>query len=60
MHKITKSRLHELLNSRHKDNPYAKLSTLPSPEHFKDIHLATKRVKEAILSNEKNYHRWRL
>ncbi len=53
MHKITKSKLSELLNLRHKDNPYAKLSTLPGPESFKDIHLATKRVKEAILNNEK-------
>lgn len=53
MNKITKSKLNELLNLRHKDNPYAKLSTLPSPESFKDIHRATQRVKEAILSNEK-------
>lgn len=53
MHKITKSKLFEILSLRHKDNPYAKLSSLPSPESFKDIDLATKRVKQAILNNEK-------
>jgi single-stranded-DNA-specific exonuclease len=53
MHKITKSKLYEILSLRHKDNPYAKLSTLPNPDAFKDIHLATQRVKKAILNNEK-------
>ncbi len=53
MPKITKSKLYELLNSRHKNNPYAKLSSLPSPENFKDIAIATKRVKQAVLNNEK-------
>ncbi len=53
MHKITKSKLFEILSLRHKDNPYAKLSALPSPESFKDIERATKRVKQAILNNEK-------
>ncbi|MFA6789032.1 MAG: single-stranded-DNA-specific exonuclease RecJ [Arcobacteraceae bacterium] len=53
MHKITKSKLYEILSLRHKDNPYAKLSTLPSPDAFKDMDLATQRVKKAILNNEK-------
>jgi len=53
MHKITKAKLYEILTLRHKDNPYAKLSTFPKPDSFKDIDLATKRVKKAILNNEK-------
>lgn len=53
MHKITKSKLYEILSLRHKDNPYAKLSTLPSPDNFKDMRIATQRVKQAILNNEK-------
>lgn len=51
--KITKTRLFEILQSRHKDNPYAKLSTLPTPDFFKDMDVATKRVKKAILNKEK-------
>ncbi|WP_419771116.1 MAG: single-stranded-DNA-specific exonuclease RecJ [Candidatus Marinarcus sp.] len=53
MQKITKAKLCEILNLRHKENPYAKLSNMPSPESFKDIKKATARVKEAILNNEK-------
>ncbi|MBP7741806.1 MAG: single-stranded-DNA-specific exonuclease RecJ [Aliarcobacter sp.] len=52
MSKITKNRLFELLSARHLDNPYSKLADIPSPDNFKDIHLATKRIKEAILNQE--------
>ena len=49
MSKITKNRLFELLSARHLNNPYSKLADLPSPDNFKDIHIATKRIKKAIL-----------
>lgn len=52
MSKITKSRLFELLSARHLNNPYSKLADLPSPEKFKDIDIACKRIKKAILENE--------
>ncbi len=51
--KITKSVLEDILSLRHKDSPYAKLSMLPSPNNFKDIKLASKRVKQAISNKEK-------
>lgn len=53
MPKITKQRLFEILNARHLNNPYSKLASLPSFENFKDIDIATKRVKKAILNSEK-------
>ena len=52
MSKITKSRLFELLSARHLNNPYSRLADLPSPEKFKDIDIATKRIKKAILEKE--------
>ncbi len=52
MSKITKSRLFELLSARHLNNPYSKLADLPSPEKFKDIDIACKRIKKAILEKE--------
>lgn len=52
MSKITKNRLFELLSARHLDNPYSRLADLPSPDNFKDIHIATKRIKKAILEKE--------
>lgn len=52
MSKITKNRLRELLFARHLNNPYSKLANIPSPDNFKDIKIATKRVQEAILKNE--------
>ena len=52
MSKITKNRLFELLSARHLNNPYSKLADLPSPDNFKDIDIATKRIKKAILENE--------
>ena len=52
MSKITKNRLFELLSARHLNNPYSKLADLPSPDNFKDIHIATKRIKKAILEKE--------
>ena len=52
MSKITKNRLFELLSARHLNNPYSKLADIPSPDNFKDIHIATKRIKEAILNRE--------
>lgn len=52
MSKITKNRLFELLSARHLNNPYSKLANIPSPDNFKDIHIATKRIKKAILDQE--------
>ncbi|RBQ31752.1 single-stranded-DNA-specific exonuclease RecJ [Arcobacter sp. FW59] len=52
MPKITKQKLFEILNARHLNNPYSKLASLPSPNNFKDIDIATKRVKLAIKNNE--------
>ncbi|PUE64407.1 single-stranded-DNA-specific exonuclease RecJ [Arcobacter caeni] len=52
MSKITKSRLFEILSARHVNNPYSRLADLPSPEKFKDIDIATKRIKKAILEKE--------
>ena len=53
MSKITKAKLLEILSARHLNNPYSKLALLPTPKNFKDIELATKRVKKAILNGEK-------
>ena len=50
MSKVTKERLFELLSARHEENTYKRLADMPSPDGFKDISKATKRVKEAILS----------
>lgn len=52
MSKITKSRLFELLSARHLNNPYSRLADLPSPDKFKDIDIACKRIKKAILEKE--------
>ena len=52
MSKITKSRLFELLSARHLNNPYSRLADIPSPEKFKDIDIACKRIKKAILEKE--------
>ncbi|RXJ84325.1 single-stranded-DNA-specific exonuclease RecJ [Arcobacter cloacae] len=52
MSKITKSRLFEILSARHLNNPYSKLADIPSPDNFKDISVASKRIKQAILNNE--------
>ena len=53
MSKITKQRLFEILSSRHLNNPYSKLASIPTPNNFKDINIATKRVKKAIECGEK-------
>lgn len=52
MSKITKTELLEILSARHLNNPYSKLALLPTPQNFKDIDLATKRVKKAIINKE--------
>lgn len=52
MSKITKNRLFELLSARHLNNPYSKLADIPSPDNFKDINVASQRIKKAILENE--------
>jgi single-stranded-DNA-specific exonuclease len=52
MSKITKSKLFEILSARHLNNPYSKLADIPSPDNFKDILIASKRIKQAILNNE--------
>ena len=53
MSKITKQILFDILSARHLNNPYSKLATLPSPSNFKNIDIATKRVKKAIENGEK-------
>ena len=53
MSKITKQRLFEMLSSRHLNNPYSKLASIPTPNNFKDINIATKWVKKAIENGEK-------
>lgn len=53
MSKITKQKLFEILSSRHLNNPYSKLASIPTPNNFKDINIATKRVKKAIECGEK-------
>src|SRR5574344_3074293 len=53
MSKITKQRLFEILSSRHLNNPYSKLASIPTPNNFKDINIATNRVKTAIENGEK-------
>ncbi len=52
MSKVTKERLFNILSARHENNKYSRLSSIPSPDSFKDIEKATKRIKKAILSNE--------
>ena len=52
MSKITKNRLFELLSARHLNNPYSKLADIPSPDNFKDINIASQRIKKALLENE--------
>jgi single-stranded-DNA-specific exonuclease len=52
MSKITKQRLFEILSSRHLNNPYSKLASIPSPNNFKDMQIAAQRVKKAIATKE--------
>ena len=49
MSKITKNRLFELLSARHLNNPYSRLADIPTPDNFKDIQIASARIKKAIL-----------
>ncbi len=53
MSKVTKQKLFDILSARHQMSSYSKLADIPSPIGFKDIDKATKRVKQAILNNEK-------
>ena len=52
MSKITKNRLFELLSARHLNNPYSRLADIPTPDNFKDIQIASSRIKKAILEKE--------
>ncbi len=52
MQKITVDHLSTLLEARHRHNPYAKLASLPKPHSFKDIKIASTRVKQAIQNKE--------
>lgn len=52
MSKITKKELFNLLKARHENNQYSRLAQLPSPDNFKDINKATKRITEALENNE--------
>ena len=52
MSKITKTRLFELLSTRHVNNPYSRLADIPTPDNFKDIQKACNRIKQAVLNNE--------
>jgi|TARA_R110002050_G_scaffold1417_1_gene10230 single-stranded-DNA-specific exonuclease len=53
MSKVTKQKLFDILSARHLKSTYSKLADIPPPTGFKDIQKATKRVKQAILDNEK-------
>ncbi|WP_419766293.1 MAG: single-stranded-DNA-specific exonuclease RecJ [Arcobacter sp.] len=53
MSKVTKQKLFDILSARHEKSSYSKLADIPPPTNFKDIDKATKRVKKAILDNEK-------
>ncbi len=53
MQKVTKQKLFEILLERHKGNSCAKLADLPNPDQFKDIKKAAKRIKQALLNNQK-------
>lgn len=52
MSKVTKKELFDLLSSRNENNPYSRLSDLPTPESFKDIEKSTQRVFQAIINKE--------
>ncbi len=54
MHKfLTKEDIKEILSKRFEDDKISSLSSLPSPELFKDIKKATKRVAQAVKNDEK-------
>ncbi len=53
MAKLTKKDIKELLASRFVDDECTKLGEIPTPDTFKDINRATKRIKEAIKNGEK-------
>jgi single-stranded-DNA-specific exonuclease len=52
MNKITKEELYKILSKRHESNKYSRLANIPTPDGFKDIQIATQRIKKAILDNE--------
>lgn len=52
MSKVTKDKLFNILSARHEENDYSRLANMPTPDSFKDIAKATKRIQEAILNNE--------
>ncbi len=52
MNKITKEELYKILSKRHESNKYSRLANIPTPDSFKDIKIATQRIKKAILENE--------
>ena len=52
MSKITKTELFNILKARHKNNQYSRLAQIPEPDSFKDIDIATKRIKKAIDTKE--------
>lgn len=53
MSRITKKELFDILKARHVEDKYSRLAQIPKPDTFKDIQKATKRIKEAILNQEK-------
>jgi len=53
MVKVTKKELFDILKARHERDQYSRLAQIPKPDSFKDIQKAAKRIKEAILKNEK-------
>ncbi len=50
---ITKKELYNILKSRHENQEYSRLANIPTPDSFKDIKKATKRIKEALENSEK-------
>lgn len=53
MSKVTKQKLFDILLARHQGNNYSRLADIPTPDSLKDINKACRRVKQAILANEK-------
>lgn len=50
---LTKKKIAHILSSRFSNDTHTKLSSMPSPELFKDIQKATKRIKKAWEEKEK-------
>ena len=52
MTRITKRELYTLLKARHENQEYSRLANIPTPDSFKDIKKATRRIKQALQNKE--------